>query len=237
MFFSSEIQRVITNNSNLYGLKTFKRRKNVNEFKAITLEDIRNFFSIIYAMGITRYPELSLHWKRDGLYNSEFIRSVMSRDAFDHIKKALHISDPHCEDSSPYSKLEPFYSMLQNQCRKIYLPDQFLSLDESMIKYKGRHKNKQYMPRKPTKWGFKCFAVAEASTGYISNFHIYEGANEDGKEFTKNIVLNLMEIFRGQNYYVFMDNYYSSVLLFQNLLEIGIYATGTIRKTRKYLPA
>ena len=41
-----------------------------------------------------------------------------------------------------------------------------LSIDESMITYKGRHEPKQYLPTKFTKWGFKIFLLYESDTDY-----------------------------------------------------------------------
>ena len=35
---------------------------------------------------------------------------------------------------------------------------------------------------------------------------------------------------------IYMDNYYSSVLLFEKLLWIGFYAVGTVKSNRKNLP-
>ena len=42
-----------------------------------------------------------------------------------------------------------------------------------MIKSKGRVLFKQYMPKKPTKWGVKVFAVCYSTTSYNWDFDIY----------------------------------------------------------------
>ena len=238
LFLTEKIQKAILVNSNTYGFLNFKPNQQTQCFREIEIHDLRKFLAILYAMGISRYPELSMHWKNNDFYNSKFIRNVMGRRKFEHIKKILHISDPENEyySSDPYSKIQPFYNELKKQCNTVYRPEQCISLDESMIKYKGRNKMKQYLPMKPTKWGFKCFVIAEASTGYVSNFHIYEGDNLQEKRSTVEIALSLLDIFKNESFYVFMDSYYTSIPLFEALLNNGIYATGTIRKTRKHLP-
>ena len=45
-----------------------------------------------------------------------------------------------------------------------------------MIKFKGRLLFKQYMPKKPTKWGIKCFSLNESDTGYTCAWQIYTGS-------------------------------------------------------------
>ena len=48
-----------------------------------------------------------------------------------------------------------------------------MSVDEGMVKYKGRLFFKQYMPKKPIKYGIKVWMAADSKTVYISNYDIY----------------------------------------------------------------
>jgi len=50
-----------------------------------------------------------------------------------------------------------------------------MSIDEAMVKFKGRVFFRQYMPKKPTKWGIKVWMLAESKTGYMSNLDVYLG--------------------------------------------------------------
>ena len=52
-----------------------------------------------------------------------------------------------------------------------------------------------------------------------------------------NLVCTLCEMLRGTGVVVNMDNLYSSPEVFIRLKEMGIYARGTFRKNRKYLPS
>jgi hypothetical protein len=51
------------------------------------------------------------------------------------------------------------------------------------------------------------------------------------------VVLNMVSGFEGRGHLLVMDNYFSSIGLFQELLAKGIYATGTMRTNRIGLPA
>ncbi|KAI8121791.1 PiggyBac transposable element-derived protein 3 [Lucilia cuprina] len=49
-----------------------------------------------------------------------------------------------------------------------------ISIDESMVKYYGRHSAKQYIRGKPIRFGYKNW-VAASSSGYCYCFDIYCG--------------------------------------------------------------
>ena len=94
--------------------------------------------------------------------------------------------------------------------------------------YKGRLSIKVYNPKKPKKSGVKFFFVTESSTGYVRDFSIYSGVY-----FTlRDTVFGLVDRFRNQGYHLFMDNYYNSVSLAQELYDAGIHCSGTLRLVR-----
>ena len=52
-------------------------------------------------------------------------------------------------------------------------PEEFQSVDEIMVGFKGRLLLRQYMPNKPRNWGFKLWGRSGVS-GYLYDFDIYE---------------------------------------------------------------
>ena len=52
-----------------------------------------------------------------------------------------------------------------------------LSIDEQMVPFKGISSLKLYIPKKPYKWGFKLFVLADCQ-GYIYDFFPYVGKTE-----------------------------------------------------------
>ena len=127
---------------------------------------------------------------------------------------------------------------MKRKCRELYQPLQQLSVDERMVKSKVRTRFRQYMKDKPSKWGFKYWVLSDPSA-YTIDFNLYYGAaqserSDQGLGFE--IVTNLVENYRNQNYEVYCDNFYSSPVLFHELLKNGIRATGTLRTNRKGTP-
>ena len=75
-------------------------------------------------------------------------------------------------------KLRPVVDSLNKSFWQSRNPREYLSIDESMIKFKGRSSMKQYNPMKPLKSGFKLWCMAD-DEGYIYKFEIYTGKNEE----------------------------------------------------------
>ena len=56
---------------------------------------------------------------------------------------------------------------LNEQCLSNFLPEQTVTIDESMVPYFGRHGCKQFMKNKPVKFGYKLWVAAATPLGYI----------------------------------------------------------------------
>ncbi len=65
-----------------------------------------------------------------------------------------------------------FLNYLTARFQALYEVNGTVSVDESMIKFKGRLSFRQYLPMKPTKWGVKVWVMVESSTGYVTNFQV-----------------------------------------------------------------
>ncbi|XP_067128002.1 piggyBac transposable element-derived protein 4-like [Centruroides vittatus] len=91
------------------------------------------------------------------------------------------------------------------------------------------------------------FQLCESSTGYVHNMILYTGSetelknNVQGLDISNQlkstkIVLSLMDQLLNTGYMLFVDNYYTSPVLFDLLVNFKTDAIGTLRKNRKELP-
>lgn len=112
----------------------------------------------------------------------------------------------------------------------------YQSVDESMIKFKGRSSLKQYMPAKPIKRGYKCWVRADESS-YVCEFQIYTGKTDSTeKQLGARVVKDLTRELVGGNHHVYFDNFFTGVELMTSLKNDHIFACGTVRSNRQRLP-
>ena len=122
---------------------------------------------------------------------------------------------------------------------RYFVPSQYLSVDEGMIKYKGRLSFLQYMPAKPTKYGIKFYSCCDSVTGYCLRLVIYVGRENrfnGGEGFVYNIVNYLLQRYYLKNYICFTDNFYTSLKLALHLISQRTHLCGTIRKNSRGFP-
>lgn len=68
-----------------------------------------------------------------------------------------------------------------------------MSIDEAMIRFKGRSTLKHYLPLKPIKRGIKVRVLADSKTGYVSTLDVYKGkgGNDTGDGLGAAVVKNI----------------------------------------------
>ena len=78
----------------------------------------------------------------------------------------------------------------------------------------------------------KFYFLSVSHNGYVPDFKMYTGEEST----LRDTVYGLVGRFVGQGFHVFMDNYYNSVALAQELSENGIHVSGTLRLSRQGTP-
>ena len=133
------------------------------------------FFSIILNMGIIQVPNIESCWKTSWVSQIPFFSKVMVRDRFQEIFWMLHVGAPGVIEKR-IDKVKPLLDVLLPRFQQLWVPSQNLTVDETMVGFRGRLSCIQYMPQKPTKWGMKAFTLADGENGYFLNTILYTGA-------------------------------------------------------------
>ena len=96
---------------------------------------------------------------------------------------------------------------------------------------------KQYMPKKPVRRGLKVWMRADSMNGYVSEFQVYVGKEKSSeKGLGPRIVKDLTRKVTHRNFHIYCDNFFTSPILFHDLLNNGIYACGTVHSNRVGFP-
>lgn len=169
----------------------------------------------------------------------------MKRDRFDKIAQYIHVNDTTRnpprgqEHHDKLHHVRPVMDAVQECCLRNYNPHQNTSVDEAMVKFRGRLSFRQYLPAKPTRYGIKAWMRADPTNGYTNEFQIYIGKENGNPEvgLGGRVVMDMTKRVWDRNHIINMDNYFTSPALFDTLLDNKTYARGTIRSNRKGFPA
>ena len=201
-------------------------------------KDIEEFFGILYYTGLVKLPKIRDYWRTDEI-GSIFVQSHMTRKRFEEIWKNLHFSDNNDRslDGDKARTVRPIISHLNFCYQDAAMNEEHQSVDEHMIKFKGRSQMKQNIKNKPVKWGFKMWQRCGAASGYLYEFDLYTG-RKDRPELGlgEQVVLDLTKKLEKSYVKIFCDNYFTSPSLCLSLLNSGIYLTGVVKNNRKLMP-
>ena len=222
--------------------------------KGISREDILAFIGIRMYMGLHKYPNIECYWTDSILYKN-IVNSIMNKTYFFLISKSLHFpeydKDEKDDKSSvsnvkidPRHKIKNYLEKLAQNFQKYYVLGKNVTIDESLLQYKGRNSMKFYIPMKPHKYGFKIHLLCDSDTHYLYNMLFDPGKNgkefmnfEDNSSLTESIVLRLLSCIKdNKQRNVFFDGWYSSISLMKKLTKMGYLNTTVLRNNSKELP-
>ena len=130
-------------------------------------------------------------------------------------------------------EIKSLYDILNAKIIQFGVQHKHLSIDESMIPYFGRHLCKQFIRGKPVRFGYNQWCIC-SSSGVPYNAVIYEGKTGNCKgPLGTGIVLDLVSIYENpKRHHIYIDNFFSSYVLFMKLKELHFRATGAIKENR-----
>ena len=114
-----------------------------------------------------------------------------------------------------------------------------IKVDEMhMAKCKGRSSIKQYIKKKPFKWGFKFWYHCANSTGYLYQPEIYLGKKHEVElNLGESVILKMYKGLEKSYCIVYFDNFFNSHLLILKLFKKYIYDVKTAQRKRSRMPA
>lgn len=140
------------------------------------------------------------------------------------------------------TRVQPLLDHVRKISKELFQPFQDISADERMLPSKHKLSGiRQFCKNKPIRFGFKLFVLACTKTGYTYDFLVYLGkkgtviANKT-KGLAYNIVMQLCKSFYFQGYHLFVDRFYTSLHLAQDIFEKGINFVGTVNYCSTAMP-
>ena len=131
------------------------------------------------------------------------------------------------------------HEILNSTFSKFYNALESLAIDEVIVSYKGRVIFGQYIPKKCKCFGIKIFKLCD-STGYTYDIKVYLGKERQHiaqhLTATHATMTELTRQIEGCGHKLYMDNFFSSPELFDDLVKKQIYCCGTVRPKRGGMP-
>jgi hypothetical protein len=239
-----ELMNMLVENTNIYAcLKVLEKPTYGNadgSWTDVTVPELYRFIGLLIYMGFVQVPTLSRYWSTTPLHAGLWARHFMTRNRFKSLLAMLHVTNPGVDEPADrLAKIRPLLIHIKRRCMELYQAKVDVSVDERMVKSKGRSGIRQFIANKPVRFGFKGWVLAESDTGYTMNFSVYTGRRETPSQhgLGHDVVVILCEALADQGYRIYFDNFYTSPQLLQTLISMGLLSCGTCRDNRIGLPA
>ena len=207
------------------------------------MDEMQAFIGFVILMGVAKLPDLYDYWSTSEVLHSFPVASRIPRKRFLELRRFLHFVDNstlvgHGEEGyDRLGKIRPVIEAVRQSFLGSYSPHRECAIDEAMVKFKGRSSLKQYLPKKPIKRGFKVWMRADSTNGFVSDLEVYTGRSDGTTvDLGAKVVRKLSNVLQGGYHHLYFDNFFSSLPLFDSLLENGLYACGTFQRDRRGVP-
>lgn len=108
--------------------------------------EIKAFLDLVMFMGMARLPQISDYWSTYSFYKNNFIPKIMSRNRFETILRMLNFAnnETEAEEGSRLYEFKNFVDKLERKFVQVYEPGAIVTIDESLIPFRGRLNFLQY---------------------------------------------------------------------------------------------
>ncbi|XP_046998417.1 piggyBac transposable element-derived protein 4-like [Schistocerca americana] len=227
----------------------------VHSWQNTTRDEVKILTGMLVLQGILHKPDHKFYFSKRESVDTPFFRKVMSEKGFHLLLKFLHFADSTSYDplgtiSRKQFEIHPIRERLRRKFRSVYKQERNITVDESLLLWKGqlRWKQlwrckeppwKQYIPSKRSRFGIKLREFCESSSGYVGDFIVYTGKDTNygshypDEKITSRIVLELAHDLLGKGHCIYLDNWYTSTDLVDKLTSNNTDVVGTLRQDRK----
>ena len=168
----------------------------------------------------------------------------MSRDRYQEIIKHLRFDDffsrRQRRETDKICLISEVWNCFIENCKKCYVPNCDLIIDEQLFPCKTRCSFIQYMANKPDKFGIKFWLLADAQSKYLCNGKPYlerDLSRSRCSDLPGDVCLTLLQPYYKKSYNVTTDNYFTSLKLAEELKQKKTIILGTIRKQQREVPS
>ncbi|XP_065672177.1 piggyBac transposable element-derived protein 4-like [Hydra vulgaris] len=128
--------------------RPLRRSSHFKDWKLINSEDMRQFLGVLLHTRCVKMPTLEHYWSKNSLYRVPLFSRIMPRNKFQLMLRFWHFINNEDSGSVHLFKIIGLLNHLNNTMGNIYCPNNNISIDESMMLWKGRLVFRQYVKNK-----------------------------------------------------------------------------------------
>ena len=214
LFFDSEIENIFISCSNKYA----KEVKNDHTF-TLSKDDLWKWMAILTVSSYNERPQSRLFWSQAGDIKCDIISQLMSRAEFEAVCRYIHVCDNSKIDvKDRWSKIRPLINAINCKLKSFGIYKQYLSIDESIIPYFGKHPTKMYHREKPIRFGYQHWVLA-GDDGTPFHLEPYQGKCSDSPNQplgTRVVETMLHDLDTPNEHIIYFDNLFNSLPLLED---------------------
>lgn len=247
IFIDDRIIEIITNTTNIYidSIKTqFDRNRDANN---TDICEMKAFLGILYLAGVIKSKRETLLdlWNTNGT-GTEAVYLTMSYKRFQFLFRCLRFDNVHDsvrrQEIDRLALIRDIFDAFVQNLRKSYTPCGFLTVGGQLLPFRGRCAFRQTLNSKNGHYGIKTYALVDVETIYTCNLEVYCGIQPTGPYHLSNnphdVVKRLTEIVKGTGRNITMGNWFASIPLALDLLELyKLTMIGTLKKNNTAIPS
>ncbi|XP_031594040.1 piggyBac transposable element-derived protein 4-like [Oreochromis aureus] len=232
LFLTDEIVQHIVAMTNLHGRRTMKA------WRDLDADELRAYVGLIVLAGVYR----SKHESTESLWSEKSGRSIfratMSHKRFRYISRAMRFDNKLSRrHDDKFAAFRQVWDLWTSRLIMLFNPDQDLTVDEQLVPFKGRCGFRQYMPKKPAKYGIKIWAACDTKTSYAWRLQVYTGKAAGAPPEVNQGMRVVLQMTEGlQGHVITCDNFFTSYALAEELLKRKLALVGTIRQYKPEIP-
>ena len=170
---------------------------------------------------------------------------LINRNRFKEISQCITFDDINTRDErkvtdKKFHKIRAIFDIFRQKLRSAYTPGLHLCIEETLYSFRGRCSHRQYMPKKPAKYGLKFNNIVCCKSAYLLDTIPYLGkSNEEdpnAKNLGQKLVESLSEFYNGSKRCVTMDNFFTSIPMAKKLYSNDLSIIGTLRQNKSEIP-
>lgn len=146
LFISDEFLDMLSTKSKLY----CTRRGAVDKASLLNKDNLLTSMAIMYMSGYVTPAQKKLWWENRPDTQHLYVKKAMSRDTFRAVTSFTYFVEPEDQDlTDPFWKVWPLFDVINQSAKQLVQQSEYVSVDESMIRYFGPHPLKQAIREKP----------------------------------------------------------------------------------------